>query len=343
MSASDDDAEPRSSISTRGEAPVVLWVLAVLAMAAALVSRGLEPALPGVWVGADHVITAVKLGAALGSQLVAVGSAVVVVGLVLVTVRSTLPAYLRAYVVGAGVLVVLAVMIASAVKLPHVSRLVVAGAAVLLVLVATRLSARIFTHRAASLILATMALAGLARILAIVFSTLTAPDSSWVLLAAVRSSATLSALLEVMGVVVALVWLVSQPGAAQLRSSWLRWSLPALLLVATSVVLYVVHRGQDPEATGASVLVARAVRELLTTPAPYTPEVVRGFVEILTWMVLLAMLIFNPRGRMMSAAVALALVARGSLEVPLSAALLVIGALALANHPGPDLRTESDG
>jgi len=312
-------------------------------MAAALVSRGLEPALPGVWVGADHVITAVKLGAALGSQLVAVVSAMVVIGLVLATVRSTLPAYLRAYAVGAGVLVVLAVMIASAVRLPHMSRLVVAGGAALLVLLAMRLSARIFTHRAASLTLAAMALAGLVRILAIVLSTLTAPGSSWVLLAAVRTSATLSSLLEVIGIVVALAWLVSQPEADQARSRRLRWIVPALLVVATSAVLYVAHRGQDPEAAGASVLVARAVRELLTSPAPYTPEVVRSFVEILTWLVLLATLIFNPRGRMMSATVALALVARGSLEVPLSAALLLIGALALAHHPGPDLRTEVDG
>lgn len=315
-----------------------MWGLAVLALAAALISRAFEPALPGVWVGVDHIITAVKLGAALLSQLVAVVSAAVMVGLVVATVRSTLPAYLRAYAVGAGVLVVLAVMIASAVRLPHVSRLVVGGAAALLVLLCARFSVRIFTHRAAALTLAAMATAGLVRVVAIALSPLAVPGSSPVWLTAIRGVVTLATAVELAGLVVALVWLISQPGAGQLKLPRPRWILAGVLLVVAGGVLYVVVRGQDPEASGVSVLIARAVQELQTQPQPYAPMLVRGYLEIANWLIVLAILIFNPRGRLMSASVALALVARSTLEIPLCAALLAIGALVLGLHPGPDLR-----
>ncbi len=340
MSAPQDDVAPRSSISRRGDAPVVMWGLAILALAAALISRAFEPALPGVWVGVDHIITAVKLGAALLSQLVAVVSAAVVVGLIVATVRSTLPAYLRAYAVGAGVLVVLAVMIASAVRLPHVSRLVVAGAAALLVLLCARFSVRIFTHRAAALILAAMAAAGLVRVLAIALSPLAVAGASPAVLAAVRSVVTLASATELAGLILALIWLVSQPGSGQVKLPRPRWILAGGLLLVAGGVLFVVVRGQDPEASGVSVLLARAVQELQTQPQPYGPAVVRGYLEIVNWLVVLAILIFNPRGRLMSASVALALVARSTLEIPLCAALLAIGALVLSLHPGPDLRVD---
>jgi len=135
---------------------------------------------------------------------------------------------------------------------------------------------------------------------------------------------------------------VTQPGAGLVRLRRPRWILLAVLLVLAGALVFVIHRGQDPEASGASLLIARAVHELLTHPEPYVPELLRIGIESVTWVTVLAVLIFNPRGRMMSAAVALALVARGNLDIPLCAGLLAIAALVLGLHPGPDLGADWD-
>ncbi|MCA9625786.1 MAG: hypothetical protein KC731_42480, partial [Myxococcales bacterium] len=78
-------AEPTQALAPTGETPNVLWAMAWLAVLATLASRAVAPALPGVWVGVDHLITAAKLGAAITSQFFAVASTAVVMGLVLAT------------------------------------------------------------------------------------------------------------------------------------------------------------------------------------------------------------------------------------------------------------------
>jgi uncharacterized membrane protein len=116
----------------------------------------------------------------------------------------------------------------------------------------------------------------------------------------------------------------------------------AVVVVGAALALYVAHLGDDPEAGGAALLVARAVQKLQLAPMPYTPALLRSFVELVGWLAALAALAVPARARLMGAAVSLALVARGNLELPLCAVALVIAALVLAHHPGPDLRREID-
>ena len=340
VSSTSRDATHDGWVAPRGQAPTVLWIMALIGVVAALVSRGIAPALPGVWVGVDHAITGLKLAAALISQFFAVASAAVIIGLVLGTVRSSLPAYLRAFAAGTGVLCILAVMIASAVRLPHASRLVLAAATGALAVMGAASAARFFTSRAPAIVIGAVASSGLVRVLTILLAGQARSD---VMVVVARVTATVSWLLEITSVAVALVWLLTQPRAVPggmqrpVRPRW--WLLAVVAIAATGVGVAVVV-GSAPDAKGATLLLARSVELLLANPSPYTFPWTRELVEIVRWLVVGAVMVVNPRGRMMASSVALALVATGVLEVPLCAASLVIAVLSLGLHPGPDLRLE---
>jgi hypothetical protein len=330
-------------VAPSGETPNVLWAMALIAVLAAILSRGIEPALPGIWVGIDPVITAFKISGAVVSQLFAVASTAVVIGLVLGTVQSSQPSYLRAFAVGTGVLTILAVMIASAVRLPHASRVILALATGVLALMGSLLAARFFTSRAPALVVGSVAISGVVRAITIVIAALA---QSTALITIARVMATLSWLVETAGLVVALVWLLTQPrpsGGRLAPPKRPRWLLLAALLIVTSALWVVVLLGHAPDASGSPVLAARAVERLLSNPAPYTPRMLREWFEVFRWLVAFSVLAIVPRGRMMAATVALALVATGTLEVPLCAVCLMIAVLALGLHPGPDLRFDAPG
>ena len=327
-----------------GEAPVVLWLLALLATVAALVSMSVERALPGVWLGVDHVITAVKLGGAVSSQLLAVSSTAVVIGLVLATTKSRLPAHLRAYAVGAGALSILAVMIASAMKLPDTSRLVLGGSVALLGLLAAWPASRVYTLRAAALVVGVVSLGGMVRVATVLLAMVGAATSE-TLATVARVGASAGVVIELGAIGVALAWLISQPGArggalVPLRRP--RWPLLAALLAVCALLAVGAQIGAQSEARGAAVLLSRSLEQLAVTPAPFVPSMLLGWVEILRWAVVIGLLLVAPRGRMMSSTVALALIARHTVEVPLCAVTLVVAALALGLHPGADLRSERD-
>lgn len=322
----------------------MLWILAAIGALAAISTRAIDPALPGLWVGIDHIITALKLVGAVSSQLFAVASTAVVIGLVLATVKSSLPAYLRAFSVGAGVLTVLAVMIAAAVNLPEPSRLVLAATTATITLMCVSLSARLYTLRAVSVCLGSVAVAGAVRVITIIIASLASGVDAWPQLSSVaRVTATVSSVGEIVAVGVATMWLGTRPrslGREPARGR-VRPLLLGVVLLSGGALTALVVLGRDSDATKPLLLVARAFTELLSNPAPYTPEILRVFAEALRWCVVVAALALRPRGAMMAAALAYGLVASGSLEAPLCAVSLVIGALVLALHPGPDLRAEA--
>ena len=279
-----------------GQAPTVLWIMALIGVIAALVSRGVAPALPGVWVGVDHAITGLKLGAALLSQFFAVASAAVIIGLVLGTIRSSQPAYLRAFAAGTGVLCILAVMIASAVRLPHASRLVLAVATGALAVMGGVSAARFFTSRAPAIVVGAVAVSGLIRVLTILLAGQARSDA---LVVVARVTATLSWLLGAASIVVAIVWLLTQPRvvAGELsRPRRPRWWLLAVLLVAAAAVGAAVVVGSAPDAKGAPLLLARSVERLLSNPSPYAFPWAREAVEIVRWLVVVAVMVSTRGG-----------------------------------------------
>lgn len=318
----------------------LLVAVAAVAIVSQIVSRGVAPALPGVWMGADHAITAIKLGAALSSQLFAVTATMFVMGLTLAVVQGAVPAALRAFSVGVGVLTVLAVVIATMVRLPEISRLVLAVAASTLALACGHVAARYFTSRAPALVGAAVGVGGVARAVAIVVAGRATADKDATLAVVARLAATLSQALVLAAVVIALVWLVTTPRLGRSRGASSVVALAAVLAMAAAGAI-AAQVGGDPEAEGAVLLTARTFEQLVARPLPYGPPALYAGLEGLRWLAAAALLILAPRSRAMAAGAALALAAGATLEIPLCAAALVIASLALVLQPGPDLRHDA--
>lgn len=313
-----------------------MWALALLGTLAAVLSRALAPSLLGVWEGADHIIAFVTLAGAASSQLVGLGSSALVIGLVLGTVKSPLPQYVRAFSVGVGMLVLLALGISAIdVPLPSNSRMVVAGAASILVLLAVRLSSRIFTLRAASVALGAVAVAGLLRVVTVSMANhaLDVASAEWGI--AARVAATVHWVVDAVAVGFALAVLTAHPRRHR-RLERPRWALLALVLALPLLFVALVELGADPERTGVVVLASNIAHHNRILPAAFLPEELRSYVEVLRWVAAAAILAVAPRSRMMAGALAFALFTRSTLEVPLCAAAAIIAALAVALHPGPD-------
>jgi hypothetical protein len=323
--------------TTANEIAWLLWGLALLSAMAGLLSRAVEPALPGVWMGIDHFITAVKLGGALSSQLFAVVGSVAVFMLTFLTVRAThLPSYVRAYSVGSSALVVLAVVVAAlSRKLPEGAALVLSGTAAIWAVMSARLALRFSNLRAAALVMGMIAIGGVMRIGSIILADVTAATGSDLAEVGARIAATIAQLTEAVAVATVAVWLVLRTPAERSRGKHPRWISLAVSILGASGLLVVAELGRAADVSGGHVFMARALTELLRQPEPYLPWLVRGFIELWGWWLVAVTLVVAPRTRLMSAVVALSLVARTSLEVPLCAMALSTAALALAQHPGP--------
>jgi hypothetical protein len=315
--------------------PLALWGLAIVATIAAILSRAIEPALLGVWERSDHIIHAVRLGAAGGSQLAAVGSSALVVGLVLAAVRHPIPSYLRAFAIGVGMLTLLALALSAvAVTLPDSSRLVVASAASLLALLAAREPARLFLLRAAALVVASTAASGFVRVATIGVMTYApeGPGETWGVLA--RALATLGWAVDLATVLLAAAILVTTaPRGNAAGKTRVRWPLLAVVVVVPLLLVAGAQLGAEPERSGFPVLLANVARLLQIYPEPYIPGLGRSALEMTRWVTAAGILVVMPRGRMTAATLALALCAAGTVEAPLCAAALVVAALALALHP----------
>ena len=334
-------ASPPPRAATERDIPRAVWAVGMLATLAAVLSRAVGPSLLGVWEGADHVIAAVTLAAAGTSQLLAVSCLLLVIGLVLATLMSTRPQYVRALSVGVGMLLLLALGISAVdLPLPSQSRLVVGTAAVFLVLASARLSARIYTLRAPALAVGLVALAGLFRVATVLMATLAIDGSSSTLGWLARALATLHFGLDLCAIGLVLAVLVLHPRGTALRRP--RWWALAVVVGLTVLLMVGVWLGSDPERSGVVALLSNIAHHNRILPAPVVPEMARVFVEFLRWVAAAVLLAVVPRSASVAGALALALFSRSTVEVPLSAVAAVIAALALGVHPSPEMPA-SDG
>jgi hypothetical protein len=102
----------------------------------------------------------------------------------------------------------------------------------------------------------------------------------------------------------------------------------AATIVLTLAVAWTVHVGTQSLAPTAPVVVARAVSELLRPPAPLVPPAVRLTLEMASLVAVVASLVLARRSPP-AALIALCLLARGSLDVPIPALLLVVASIAV--------------
>jgi hypothetical protein len=300
------------------------WAGALLGVLAALCGRAVAPALAGVWVGTDRLIATAELGAAALGQLFAIVAVALLMGLLVAVSRSSWPIGYRAFAVGVSGPVAMAVTSAMFIALPDLSGLVAGAAAAALAVLVGAYGLRRGRPRTLGLLLAGVGLGGLARMAAIGWLQLAEPGrhARWL----VPAGALTSFVLDVGVVLLAVLWLVGcWPG---MRRSAVGAGVAAAGLGAAAIgILALAVLGARPDASGAMVLANRALGQLMTNPGPPVANWLRGLVEVQA-VVLAGAALFWPRtGRLLSAALVLALVGRGSLEAPLCALATVLAAL----------------
>jgi hypothetical protein len=148
-------------------------------------------------------------------------------------------------------------------------------------------------------------------------------DASYYLAARLAATVGFAAELAVLGLV--LTWLY--------RSSSSGARLKAGGIIAVASLVSVVSMSATHHDSGTLVvLVSRSVGELLRQPAPYVPDLLRGWLELSALGVALWALL-RSRPAPLVAAMGLCLVARGATDVPLLALALTVAASASLSSP----------
>lgn len=313
--------EPDSAIPGWRTTARAAWFVALLGALALLLGRAISPALLGVWVGVDGIVTAVQYVAATATQLFALLTLGLTVGLVLAVSRSRWPLAFRFYAVGAVCLVTLAVGSAIFLRLPELSGVAAGTAAALLALWVGWLGGRVAEARAASLIVALLGVAVAVRMGAIGLVLAAESAGSTVLEQTAGIVVTVELAVQLVAVIVAAGWLGSRTGLAMQLLARMG------LVVAAGVVVWVGVRGAASDASEWAVLTNRAIGQVITVPAPLVPPVVHGFVKVLCWVVAIAILVKRWHLPAMTAAVSLAFTAQAAPEAPLLAMSLTVAAL----------------
>jgi hypothetical protein len=314
-----------SSMSVGLEHPVLRATipLAVVAVIALLSGRVVAPALKGVAVGTGNLVQGVGLLGAVSSQVFAFAGSMTAIVTIMAASRSRLPASVRFSALLLGGFAVLPTIWALQAPVPELSAALVAGSAALLALVASSAAVTSPFARAPALVVALIASGGVFRLAAIGLVYAAAVPRFAGVATAVPAIAVVSFVCDGIAVAVALAWV-----AARNRKLTSPWTTLALLvaLVATRQAL----AGQAADARAVDLFCWRAAAYLQTLPLAPMPAALRIFVAFLAPLTAVAALLSRDCVRPLAAAIALALAARGALEMPPCALMLIVAALAAA-------------
>ena len=321
MSASPALVGPRPSARDfPSGVPVV--ALALLALLAGLAGRLIAPALFGAATGIERWIQVTQATANLASPIVAVGGVAFTLRAVGVTLtKSSLGIAYRMLVIPAAIATsaVLMAAVARVLDPPLVSVLAVSAIVTAAMGVPIALSRP--ATRAVGLVLALTALSGAFDFAGVRMSLWAVDRLSATQFRIASGLVTCGFALEVVLVAVAFTCLAYR---RPIRTA----IFTGATIVLTLAVAWTVHIGNQPYAPTGTVVVARAVSELLRPPAPLVPAAVRLTLEMASLVAAVASLVLARRAPP-AALIALCLLARGSLDVPIPALLLVVAAIAV--------------
>jgi hypothetical protein len=298
--------------------------LAAFAVVTKLVAQAIGPSLPGIAVGLDKVVGAVqKLGDALSGAL-AVATTMMIFAAMMACRKSRVPWWFREAGVGAGAaVIVLIVLSAVTFQIADVALIVFWGAATFLALAAVAATARVRFARGAAVVVGLVAAASVLRFAGIRLGYLALTPGSSGLARLSVAAATGSFAFEAAAVLVAAASL-----ATAARKPTSPGALVCLVLAAVGTRFAI---GAPLEETGAlGALLQGVAFRLLTRPTGDVGLAFRLFIALLTPLTAIASLAVLSRVPALSASIALALVACGSVETPLGSLLLVTASLILA-------------
>ncbi|MCB9588500.1 MAG: hypothetical protein H6718_24035 [Polyangiaceae bacterium] len=313
-------------------AALVGWLL----LLASVFGRALAPALPGARAGFERWITwGDRFGAVFSQAALLVGTVTTVVLLLTNLKQNGLGIVYRLLmaVFGAGTLTV--VMTAHRHRIRADSVLVVALVTSILAFWSSLPALRTPRSRGAALVLLAAGLSALTHTVARALAIYASDNALVSLFGVARGVATIGMLFDVGALVLSVLWLwVPKPrvGATVLAVG----TLLSVLLVGAAA------SGSAPDASLFAVIADRALTELTQHPAPLVPQTVRAGIEVLAFALAAGALLQGAERKLSGVVIALAILARGSTDIPLCAMSLLLAALLapLAAVPHGDKSSE---
>jgi hypothetical protein len=283
-----------------------------------------------VSVSMGRLVHSVALVGDVSSQIFAFMGMMTAVIAVLAASRSRLPLGVRLVALTLGGFAVLPTVWALHEPVNHLSAALVAASASLVALVAVPSALRAPFARVPGVVIGLVALGGLVRLGAVAFAFQAGEPRFGYLAAPAREIATVAFFCDAIAVAIALVR-VSPRRTARLTSP-VTLVILAIALVCTRQAL----AGKDGD--GLDLLFWRAAMHLRSMPEAALPLGFRIFVSFLAPLVAVAALFTRdasiPHAAPLGAAVALALAARGAVEMPPCALMLIVAALGAALAAG---------
>ena len=315
---------PATAIDAAGLSGSLLRIIAVLLLLASLVGRGLAPALRGARAGIGRFIDRTQFAGELLTQLAVFAGAMIAVRLAFATLRERrLGAAYRVVGTMASATIVTLVVASSARQLELGYGLTLGLSTATLALAASVPATRAAATRAAGFVLALAAASAFAHLLAGFLAVRASERALLPLFSVARGVATLGFTLDVASLLVAALWIAGK--------RWWPAAIASALLMGIALFLAwgAVH-GSQYGAPLWQVLVARILAQVTPQPAPLVATLFRYWTEVLALFTAAAVLASRSRPASVAAAVALAILARTSCEVPALGLALALSALVAA-------------
>lgn len=297
-----------------------LRVIALLGLVAMLSGRALAPALPGVAVGLEGLIAALRVGGDLLSQIYAVALLVATLSLLFAVLQSRASLAERSAWMVLGGAVLFIGLRAPALRLTPEAGVVLGAAAAGASLLAARAALRVPPVARLAWPFLLLGVAGILRLGAVSLGTWGADlplDAAWW----TRTVATASLAVDVLALFAALF--AAAPSRGRLVRPEALVALALTLFATRSALL-----GADPEAGWLSILASRAAVFLGTSPGTWAAPTLVTFASLLGPVVAVTVLVVGGRTPLAGVLV-LALLARSTPDIPLCGLGLFVASAAL--------------
>jgi hypothetical protein len=302
--------------------PRYVQQVALLGLIAAMVGRSIAPALRGAREGLDQVIWYADLSGGLASYLFAfIGLSALIVELMMTFRERRLRVVYRVAALVLGVAVISLVAPAFREPLTERASIVAALASGLVAIFASFEAISVPRTRALGVLLATAGLAALLHLGATMLAWYAGEHALYRVATISRVLATGSVLFDTIALLTAFAWLTTRTHPATV------WGARIALFAACVLAAGAARVGPQEGGPLWQVVTYRAVERLLSVPPPYVWVPYRYALE--TCAPLLALVAVLSRGQIPAVvgALALALIARPTTDVPLSALALTLAAL----------------
>ncbi|HZF53533.1 MAG TPA: hypothetical protein VE093_33025 [Polyangiaceae bacterium] len=325
--AKESAAEVASPHDSRAPAQPMLILrlvrpLAVVGVLALILGRLLGPSWAGIAVGMGRLTRLMEVAGGALTQLFAMAATVLTMAELLTLTKSRASYLVRILAIVAGGLAIIVSLSAAAVRVPALSLGLVGVTSSALAVASAWDAVRAPFARRAALVLGLVGAAGLVRLAGIGIAVLAASRISAPLTSAARIVATVSFVVEAVALLVAMAVLAT--GSKKVTSPLTTAALVLAFLATRQAMV-----GGADDADLVSVLLRRAATRLLTRPEPFIPLQVQFFTGFLAVFAAASALFSRGQVPALAGALALALVARGSPDMPLGALVLVVASMSV--------------